>query len=151
MAQHYRICLDFRDFNNILEFPQQVAFPTIEKFLHKVRGKIVVNMDISSSFYVIPIKDENRYKTAFWLNDLAFEFKVLVMGLKSSPYHLKKVMEKAYSEEALKKYRKMLTKEEEKLLPSSTDDITVSYFDDSFVLASTYEEALAAAKLCLTH
>jgi RNase H-like domain found in reverse transcriptase len=49
----------------------------------------------------------------------------------------------------LKKYQKMLTKEEEKLLPSSIDDITVSYFDDSFVLASTYEEALAAARLCL--
>jgi hypothetical protein len=73
-AMHYRICLDFRDLNNILEFPQQVAFPTIEKFLHKLREKIVVNKDISSSFYVILIKEEDRYKTAFWLNDLAFEF-----------------------------------------------------------------------------
>jgi negative regulator of genetic competence, sporulation and motility len=41
-AQHYRICLDFRDLNKILDFPQQVAFPTIDKFLHKLKGKYVV-------------------------------------------------------------------------------------------------------------
>jgi hypothetical protein len=45
-AQHLRICLDFRDLNNILDFPQQVAFPTIENFLHKMKGKYLVNMDI---------------------------------------------------------------------------------------------------------
>jgi hypothetical protein len=101
-AQHYRICLDFRDLNNILEFPQQEAFPTIENFLHKMKGKYVVNMDISSAFYVIPIREEDRYKTAFWLNDLAFKFNVLVMGLKSSPCHKKKFMEKAYCNKAIK-------------------------------------------------
>jgi hypothetical protein len=39
-AQHYRICLDFRDLNKILEFPQMVAFPTIEKFLHKSNSRV---------------------------------------------------------------------------------------------------------------
>jgi hypothetical protein len=63
-------------------------------------------MDILSAFYVIPIKEEDRYKTAFWLNDLAFEFNVLVMGLKSSPYHLKKFMEIAYTNAALERYKK---------------------------------------------
>jgi hypothetical protein len=74
------------------------------------------------------------------------------MGLKSSPYHLKKFLDKAYSQEALKRLRLQKPKEEEDLLPQSTytvDDINVSYFDDSFVLASTYEETLAALKITL--
>jgi hypothetical protein len=133
-AQHYRICLDFRDLNKILDFPQQVAFPTIDKVLHKLKGKYVVNMDISSAFYVIPIKEEDRYKTAFWLNDLAFEFNVLVMGLKSSPYHLKKFMEIAYSNAALERYKSMMSQEEVSLLPSTMEEILANYFDDNITL-----------------
>jgi hypothetical protein len=70
---------------------------------------------------VIPIKEEDRYKTAFWLNDLAFEFNVLVMGLKSSPYHLKKFMEIAYSNAALERYKSMMSQEEVSLLPSTME------------------------------
>jgi hypothetical protein len=61
---------------------------------------------------VIPIREEDRYKTAFWLNDLAFEFNVLVMGLKSSPYHLKKFMEKAYSNDVIKRYKNMMPEDD---------------------------------------
>jgi Reverse transcriptase (RNA-dependent DNA polymerase) len=148
-AQHFRICLDFRDLNNILEFPQQVAFPTIENFLHKMKGKYVVNMDISSSFYVIPIREEDRYKTAFWLNDLAFEFNVLVMGLKSSPYHLKKFMEKAYCNEAIQRYKEMMPEEERKLLPNTMEDILCNYFDDNYIIGEDPKTLLACARLCL--
>ena len=49
-AQHYRICLDFRDLNDILVFPKQVAFPTLDKILYKLKNKICINVDISSSF-----------------------------------------------------------------------------------------------------
>ncbi len=148
-AQHYRICLDFRDLNNILVFPKQVAFPTLEKFLYKLRNKIVVSVDISSSFYVIPIKEEDRYKTAFWVNDYAFEFKVLVMGLKSSPYHLKKFLELAYNRENYKIYSAKLSKKERELIPSSFEDILVNFFDDVFVIGDTYEQTIANFKLCL--
>jgi hypothetical protein len=148
-AQHFRICLDFRDLNNILEFPQQVALPTIEKFLHKMKGKYVVNMDISSSFYVIPIREEDRYKTAFWLNDLAFEFNVLVMRLKSSPYHLKKFMEKAYCNEAIQIYKEMMPEEERKLVPNTMEDILCNYFNDNYIIGEDPKTLLACARLCL--
>jgi RNase H-like domain found in reverse transcriptase/Reverse transcriptase (RNA-dependent DNA polymerase) len=148
-AQHFRICLDFRDLNNILEFPQQVAFPTIENFLHKMKGKYVVNMEISSSFYVIPIREEDRYKTAFWLNDLAFEFNVLVTGLKSSPYHLKKFMEKAYSNDAIEIYKNMMPEDERKSLPNTMEDILCNYFDDNYIIREDPKTLLACTRLCL--
>ncbi len=65
--------------------------------LYTLKGKICINVDISSAFFIIPIKEEHRHKTAFWVNDKSFEFNVAVMGLKSSPYHLKKFMELAFA------------------------------------------------------
>ena len=148
-AQHYRICLDFRDLNDILVFPKQVAFPTLDKFLYKLRNKVVVSIDISSSFYVIPIREEDRYKTAFWLNDLAFEFNVLVMGLKSSPYHLKRFLDQVYGKKSYETYVARLSQRERELIPSSFEDIIVSFFDDVFIIGDDYEQTLANFKLCL--
>ncbi len=97
----YRICLDFRELNTCLEFPQQTSFTTADEIIFKLRNKVVVSMDISSAFFIIPIREEDRYKTAFWVNNLAFEFNVAVMGLKSSPYHLNKFIERAFDAETL--------------------------------------------------
>ena len=35
----------------------------------------------------IPIREEAKQKTSFWVNDKMFEFSVPVTGLKSSHYH----------------------------------------------------------------
>ena len=36
----YRICLDFRELNNILVFPKQVQFTTLDKFLYVLKNKV---------------------------------------------------------------------------------------------------------------
>ena len=77
-AELYRICLDFRELNNILVFPKQVQFTTLDKFLNTLKNKVVVSLDISSSFFIIPIREEDKHKTSFWVNDMAFEFNVFV-------------------------------------------------------------------------
>ena len=118
-AELYRLCLDFRDLNKILVFPKQSQFTTLDKFLYTLKRKVVVSLDISSSFFIIPIDEKDRYKTAFWLNDLAYEFNVLVMGLKSSPYHLKKFIEKVFNDDTYEKFSKDLSISERKLLPGS--------------------------------
>jgi dUTPase len=145
----YRICLDFRELNTCLEFPQQTSFTTIDEILYKLRNKVVVSMDISSAFFIIPIKEEDKHKTAFWVNQLAFEFNVAVMGLKSSPYHLNKFIEKAFNKETFNSLKEKLSKEEQKLAPDSFQDIFISYFDDFFVYAETYTECILALKLIL--
>ena len=77
-AQLYRICLDFKELNEILIFPKQVQFVNLETLLYTLKGKICINVDISSAFFIIPIKEEHRHKTAFWVNDKSFEFNVAV-------------------------------------------------------------------------
>jgi hypothetical protein len=106
-------------------------------------------MDISSSFFIIPLREEDRHKTAFWVNEHAFEFNVCVMGLKSSPYHLNKFIEKAFSQQTYDELKKELTEEEQKLLPRSFADFIASYFDDFFLYADTYPELFAFLKLTL--
>ncbi len=145
----YRICLDFRELNNSLVFPKQVQFVNLETLLHKLKNKVCVSMDISSAFFIIPIKEEDRYKTAFWINDLTYEFNCLVMGLKSSPYHLKMFMNIVFSQDQFDKLKMQLSQAERDLLPSGFADIVISYFDDCFVFADTYEQLFVCFKLCL--
>ncbi|MFN9908796.1 MAG: hypothetical protein ACK56F_22155, partial [bacterium] len=53
MSKLYRICLDFRELNEVLEFPQQTSFTTIDEILMKLKGKKVISLDISSAFFII--------------------------------------------------------------------------------------------------
>jgi hypothetical protein len=149
MSKLYRLCLDFRELNSILDFPQQTQFTTIDDFLHTLKGKVCVSLDISSSFFIIPIAEEDRYKTAFWVNNLAFEFANLVMGLKSSPYHLNKFIEKAFSQEIHDELLKQLPIEQQKLVPPSFDHYLRSYFDDKFIFADNYESLYVCFKMVL--
>ncbi len=41
MSKLYRICLDFRELNEVLEFPQQTSFTTKDEILMKLKGKKV--------------------------------------------------------------------------------------------------------------
>ena len=145
----YRICLDFRELNNSLVFPKNVQFVNLENLLHKLKNKVCVSMDISSAFFIIPINEADRYKTSFWVNDLSYEFNSLVMGLKSSPYHLKMFMNIVFGPVQFEKLKKLLSQAERDLLPSSFADIVISYFDDCFVFADNYEQLLVCFKICL--
>ena len=71
------------------------------------------------------------------MNDKAYEFNVLVMGLKSSPYHLKKFLDLVFSEKAYAKQIQKMSSSERELLPGSFEQIILSYFDDCFVFADT--------------
>jgi hypothetical protein len=145
----YRICLDFRELNTCLQFPQQTSFTTVDEILYKLKNKVVISMDISSAFFIIPLKEEDKHKTAFWVNNNAYEFNVAVMGLKSSPYHLNKFIEKAFNQTTYDELVSRLTAKEREMLPDSFQDIFTSYFDDFFVFADTYVEAIVALKVIL--
>jgi hypothetical protein len=121
----------------------------LDTLLCTLKGKLCINVDISSAFLIIPIKKEHKHKTAFWVNDKSFEFNVAVMGLKSSPYHLKKFMEVAFSKSQLKKILEILTPEERKYIPDNFEQIIITYFDDGWIYADDYEELLAKWKAVL--
>jgi hypothetical protein len=57
------------------------------------------------------------------------------MGLKSSPYLLKKFMEVAFSKKQLDKIVNIMPPEERKYIPENFEKIIITYFDDGWIYA----------------
>jgi hypothetical protein len=71
------------------------------------------------------------------------------MGLKCSPYHLNKFLEKAFSHETYAVAKNQLSKAEKQLISPKFSEMLILYFDDFFVFADTYEQLLAYFKIIL--
>jgi hypothetical protein len=71
------------------------------------------------------------------------------MGLKSSPYHLNKFIEKAFSQEVHDELLKQLPADQQKLVPPSFEHYLRSYFDDKFIFADNYEFLYVCFKMVL--
>lgn len=60
-----RLCIDLRELNKIV-VPQAQPFPLIEDLVEKTRDStFFTTLDINSVFWSIPLRIEDRHKTAF--------------------------------------------------------------------------------------
>ena len=84
--------------------------------MNTLKNKVIVGLDISSSFFIILIREEDKHKMSFRVNNMAYEFNILVMGLKSSLYHLKKFIDLMFSEKAYKQQIQKLSSSKRDLL-----------------------------------
>lgn len=108
-----------------------------------------MKLDLSQTYQMIPIRPEDRFKTSFWLNDLAFEFNMLIPTIKSSHYHMQKFMNETFSMDIFLKFTALLSEDERKLLPSNFSDIMVTTPEEIYVFAENYEKLLVCLKLIL--
>lgn len=116
-----RLCIDFRDLNKIV-IPQSQPFPLIEDLVVKTRNcKYFSTLDINSAFWSIPLRIEDRKKTAFVTQEGHFQWTCLPFGLKTSPAIFQRILSNI-----LRKYK--LT------------DFTVNYIDDILVFSKSYTE-----------
>ena len=84
--------------------------------MNTLKNKVIVGLDILSSFFIILIREEDKHKMSFRVNNMAYEFNILVMGLKSSLYHLKKFIDLMFSEKAYKQQIQKLSSSKRDLL-----------------------------------
>ena len=84
--------------------------------MNTLKNKVIVGLDILSSFFIILIREEDKNKMSFRVNNMAYEFNILVMGLKSSLYHLKKFIDLMFSEKAYKQQIQKLSSTKRDLL-----------------------------------
>ncbi|CAK1578777.1 unnamed protein product [Parnassius mnemosyne] len=116
-----RLCIDFRDLNKIVT-PQAQPFPLIEDLVIKTRNcKYFSTLDINSAFWSIPLRIEDRKKTAFVTQEGHFQWTCLPFGLKTSPAIFQRILSNI-----LRKHQ--LT------------DFTVNYIDDILVFSKSYNE-----------
>lgn len=116
-----RLCIDFRDLNKIV-VPQAQPFPLIEDLVSKTRNcKYFSTLDINSAFWSIPLRIEDRSKTAFVTQTGHFQWTCLPYGLKTSPAIFQRILSNI-----LRKY--------------NLTDFTVNYIDDILVYSKSYTE-----------
>lgn len=88
-----RFCVDFREVNKTLSVPSY-PLPRIDDVLQCFEGKKFFSvLDLVSGFWQIPIRKEDRHKTAFVTSDGLFEWNRLPFGLASSPAYFQKLMD----------------------------------------------------------
>lgn len=125
-----RLCIDFRDLNKIV-VPQSQPFPLIDDLMQKTRNcKFFTTLDINSAFWSIPLKIEDRKKTAFVTQEGHYQWTCLPFGLKTSPAIFQRVLSSI-----IRKHR--------------LSDFTVNYIDDILVFSKTFDEHIIHLSLLL--
>lgn len=116
-----RLCIDFRDLNKVV-VPQAQPFPLIEDLVMKTRNcKYFSTLDINSAFWSIPLRIEDRKKTAFVTQEGHYQWTCLPFGLKTSPAIFQRILSNI-----LRGYK--LT------------DFAVNFIDDILIFSKSYSD-----------
>lgn len=95
----WRVCLDTRKINNLLENVSNVNTPLIEDIFHSVReSKIFSVFDISGAFHRLEINESDRHKLSFTFEGKTYRHRGACFGLKSLSGIFQNVMETIFSE-----------------------------------------------------
>lgn len=119
-----RLCIDFRDLNKII-IPQAQPFPLIEDLITKTRNcRYFSSLDINSAFWSIPLRIEDRYKTAFVTQEGHFQWTCLPFGLKTSPAIFQRILSNIIRKHNL-------------------SDFATNYIDDILIFSRSFEEHIS--------
>lgn len=125
-----RLCIDFRELNKIV-LPQAQPFPLIDDLVTKTRNcRYFSTLDINSAFWSIPLRIEDRKKTAFVTQEGHFQWTCLPFGLKTAPAIFQRILCNILRKHELTKF-------------------TVNYIDDILVFSETYSEHINHLKQLL--
>ena len=86
-----------------------------------VNCKYFSTLDINSAFWSIPLKIQDRYKTAFVTQEGHFQWTCLPFGLKTAPAIFQRILSNI-----IRKYK--------------LSDFTVNFIDDILIFSKTFEE-----------
>lgn len=82
----YRLCVNYKDLNKRIHVPHTIL-PDQEEIRNKVaRGNYINVYDIKDAYHLLPIRKEDKHKTAFATPFGTYEFTMLLFGLASAPY-----------------------------------------------------------------
>lgn len=87
-----RLCIDFTALNKLV-VPESHPFPKLEDILERIANcKYFTTLDVNSAFWCIPIRVQDREKTAFVTEGGHFQWNVLPFGLKISSAVFQRVL-----------------------------------------------------------
>ena len=90
---NFRMCIDYRRLNEVLT-KDVYPMPRTEDTLHAMHGANFFSvMDLKSGYHQLPVKPEDRKKTAFSTKFGLFEFNMLPFGLAHAPAAFQRIMD----------------------------------------------------------
>lgn len=118
-----RLCIDFSALNKII-VPESQPFPLIEDLIIKARDCYWFSvLDINMAFWSVPVRQKDRYKTAFVTQTGHYNWKCLPFGLKTSSAIFQRIL------------RNILKR-------NDLDEFCVNYIDDILVFSKSFDEHL---------
>ena len=118
----FRFCVDFRRLNDCT-VGDSFLIPRIDDSLDALSGsKLLTTLDLSQSYWQVPVKEPDRSKTAFACHKGLFEFNTLAFGLKG----------------ALATFQRLVTS----VLGELSWETLLIFLDDIIIYSRSFEEHL---------
>ncbi|KAM9985839.1 hypothetical protein ACTFIZ_002137 [Dictyostelium cf. discoideum] len=94
-----RMCINYTKLNNIT-VKDRYPIPDINEIWNQIKGsKVYSKLDMISGYYQIPIRESDKYLTAFSVPQGLFEFNVMPFGLCNAPAVFQRTIHKIFKEE----------------------------------------------------
>jgi hypothetical protein len=102
---------------------ESYPIPRIEDMLNELsQAKFFTKLDLKSGYWQIPIKEEDKYKTAFICSQGLFEYNVMPFGLTNAPATFQRFMDSTLGDLQMR--------------------FAMVYLDDIIIYSKTFEEHL---------
>ena len=121
-----RMCINYRSLNSNT-ITDSWPLPRIDEMLARLHGaKYFSKLDLHDGYHQVPIKESDRFKTAFTSRYGTFEFNIMTFGFKNVPAHFQRNMTL--------------------LLADLLDVCVLVYMDDILIFSKTADEHHAHVK-----
>ncbi|KAE8186621.1 hypothetical protein CF336_g6911 [Tilletia laevis] len=90
----WRFCVDYRQLNTAT-IPDRYPLPHIDAVFDTLTGKTVFSsLDALRGYHQLPVKSEDRWKTAFTCHRGLFQYKTVPFGLRNAPAVFQRLMDR---------------------------------------------------------
>lgn len=103
--------------------------PRIDELIDWLGGKFITTVDLSKGYWQVPLREEDRPKTAFTTQQGLFQFRVMPFGLQGAPATFQRMMD---------------------FLLRGLETYTAAYLDDVIIYSQTWEEHLQHLRAVLS-